>query len=44
MSDFATAFPATAPILSRISEAAAVVNVIANMFDASMPYFKIEPE
>lgn len=37
MSSFATVFPATDPIRSRISEAAAVVNVIANMLDASMP-------
>ena len=33
----ATAFPTTAPIRSLISEAAAVVNVIARMFDGGIP-------
>jgi len=33
----ATAFPTTVSIRSLISEAAAVVNVIARMFDGGIP-------
>lgn len=38
VSSFAAVFPATLPILSLISEAAAVVKVIARMFDGPIPY------
>ena len=37
VSSLAIAFPVIAPIRSLISEAAAVVNVIARMFDELMP-------
>lgn len=38
VSSFAAVFPATLPILSLISEAAAIVKVIARMFDGPIPY------